>query len=70
MFKGMMNIGTRPTFHGQRQTLEVHIFHLHDNLYGLPVRVSFLRRLREEQRFSSAEKLIEQLKKDAILAQQ
>ena len=65
-----MNIGTRPTFHGQRQTLEVHIFHLHDNLYGLPVRVSFLRRLREEQRFSSAEKLIEQLKKDAILAQQ
>jgi riboflavin kinase/FMN adenylyltransferase len=70
IFKGMMNIGTRPTFDGQRQTLEVHIFHLHDNLYGRPVRVSFLRRLREEQRFSSAEKLIEQLKKDAILAQQ
>jgi len=70
VFKGMMNIGMRPTFDGRQQTLEVHIFQLHENLYGRSVKVSFLRRLREEQRFATVEELIKQLKQDAIKAQQ
>ena len=70
VFKGMMNIGWRPTFDGRQQTLEVHIFHLHEDLYGQPLRVEFVRRLREEQRFATKEALIEQLQKDAIDAQQ
>ena len=68
--KGMMNIGTRPTFDGQEQTIEVHIFDCHEDLYGQLLKVSFVNRLREEQRFESLEALKEQLNKDAIRAQE
>ena len=66
---GMMNIGTRPTFNGQRQTLEVNIFHLSEDLYGQRIEVTFAERLRGEQRFDSAEALKEQLQRDAIEAE-
>lgn len=68
--KGMMNIGTRPTFGPHDQTLEVHLFDYQGDLYGQPLTVSFVSRLRAERPFSSAVQLIEQLKKDALQAQQ
>lgn len=60
----MMNIGTRPTFEGKRQTLEVNILDFEGNLYGQQVTIAFVTRLREEQRFSSPEALVAQLKED------
>ena len=62
---GMMNIGCRPTFDGHQMTLETHILHFDDNLYGQRLRIFFVRRLREEQKFDSKEALMEQLRKDA-----
>ena len=67
--KGMMNIGTRPTFGEHQQTLEVHLLHYHNDLYGQPLTVSFGYRLREERHFDSPEALIEQLKQDALEAE-
>ena len=67
---GMMNIGTRPTFDGHEQTLEVHILHFHEDLYGQPLSVEFVDRLREERRFDSMDALREQLKQDAVQAEQ
>ena len=67
---GMMNIGVRPTFDGHRQTLEVHVFRLNENLYGQQLLVSFVERLREEQRFERVEDLVSQLRKDAMLAEE
>ena len=67
---GMMNIGMRPTFDGHQQTLEVHIFLLSEDLYGQQLLVSFVERLREEQRFESIEALMSQLQQDAVLAEQ
>jgi riboflavin kinase/FMN adenylyltransferase len=67
---GMMNIGMRPTFDGHQQTLEVHIFRLSEDLYGQQLLVSFVERLREEQRFESIEALMSQLQQDAVLAGQ
>ena len=67
---GMMNIGMRPTFDGHQQTLEVHVFRLKENLYGQQLEIAFIERLRGEQRFDSIEALKEQLKKDAISAEQ
>ena len=67
---GMMNIGMRPTFDGHKRTLEVHIFRLSEDLYGQQLLVSFVERLREEQRFGSVEDLICQLQQDAVLAEQ
>ena len=70
MESGMMNIGTRPTFDGHEQTLEVNIFHFDRDLYGQPLSVEFVDRLREERRFDSMEALREQLKEDTIQAEQ
>ena len=65
---GMMNIGTRPTFAGHQLTLETHIFQFHEDLYGQPMLVSFVGRLRAEQRFDSKEALRQQLQQDAVQA--
>ncbi|MBQ7513342.1 MAG: riboflavin biosynthesis protein RibF [Prevotella sp.] len=67
---GMMNIGVRPTFDGHRQTLEVHVFRLNEDLYGQQLLVSFVERLREELRFERVEDLVSQLRKDAVLAEE
>lgn len=67
---GMMNIGTRPTFDGQRVTLEVHVFRLHEDLYGQRLLVSFVERLRPEKRFDSIEALKAQLERDAEKAEE
>ena len=66
---GMMNIGMRPTFDGQSQTLEVNVFRLKENLYGQQLQVAFFERLRGEQRFDSIEALKAQLQQDAIEAE-
>ena len=63
-----MNIGTRPTFDGNHQTLEVNIFDFDEDLYGKALCVEFVSRLREERRFDSMEALREQLEKDEIQA--
>ena len=61
---GMMNIGTRPTFGGEKVSLEVHIFDFAGDLYGCHVEVAFLRRVREERKFASPEELAAQLARD------
>ena len=65
----MMNIGTRPTFHGKQQTLEVHILNNKvGDVYGQTLTVEFVERLRSERRFDSREALVEQLEADKIRA--
>lgn len=62
---GMMNIGVRPTVApGGSLSIEVHIFGLSEDLYDEAVEVTFLRKLRDEQKFASLEELTRQLDKD------
>src|SRR5690606_32213837 len=61
---GMCNIGVRPTFNGQFKTIEVHIFNFNRDIYGENLTLRFVNRLREEQKFSGAEELQQQLKTD------
>ena len=63
-FEGMMNIGMRPTFRGHRQTLEVYLFNFNGDIYGRELSVAFIRHIREEQRFDSADMLAAQLRRD------
>lgn len=63
-FGGMMNLGPRPTFGDAASALEVHCFELGGDLYGARVRVDFVSRLRETQRFASADALRAQLARD------
>ena len=70
---GMTNIGTRPTVTGVSEgealsakvrTVETHIFDFDEEIYGLDLRVEFLRRIRSEQRFASLSDLRDQLVAD------
>ena len=62
---GMLNIGSRPTFGlDAGQIIEVHVFGLNEGLYGRVLRIHFLKRLRNEQRFPSKTELIAQLQND------
>lgn len=60
-FKGMCNIGVRPTVSGVGRTIETHILDFSEDIYGLPLTVRFLRRIRDERKFSSLEDLRAQL---------
>ena len=65
--QAMMNIGKRPTFNGKQRTLEVNIFDFRGDLYGKQVAISFVKLVRLEQHFSSADELKRQIEKDEVL---
>ncbi|MDP2088516.1 MAG: bifunctional riboflavin kinase/FAD synthetase [Flavobacteriaceae bacterium] len=67
---GMMNIGNRPTVYGRNQTIEVHFFNFNQYIYGDVIKVEFLTRLRDEQKFDSLDALKNQLKVDQINAEE
>ena len=62
--KGMCNIGKRPTVGGTTRTIETHILDFDQDIYGLPMRLRFLRRIRDERKFPSLEALRAQLLED------
>ena len=62
---GMCNIGLRPTVsHDTRLTIETNIFDFDEDIYGLPIKVTFLHKIRDEHRFSSIGELKAQLEQD------
>ncbi len=61
---GAANVGTRPTVGGTRTLLEVHILDFDGSLYGQHVRVDFLHKIRDEERFASLEILKEYIQRD------
>jgi riboflavin kinase/FMN adenylyltransferase len=63
-FKGVANIGDRPTISGVRQQLEVNIFDFNKNLYGQKIEVIVKTKLREVIKFDSLEALKQQIDKD------
>lgn len=68
---GMCNIGFRPTVNrGSDITIETNIFDFDEEIYSLPMRISFLHRLRGEIRFSSTASLRDQLQADARLCRE
>jgi riboflavin kinase/FMN adenylyltransferase len=68
-YKGMLNIGTRPTVDGTNQTIEVNIFDFSKDIYGHQIQVKLVRLLRKENKFESLESLKEQLILDRELAE-
>ncbi len=62
---GLASIGSNPTFDGERQRrLEVNIRDFSQDIYNELVSVSFLGKLRDEQKFDSADQLVRQLRRD------
>lgn len=65
----MVNIGYRPTFLGTAKesgqlTVEAHIIGADEDLYNRMIRLEFVDKLRDEQKFGSVDELIAQLEKD------
>lgn len=68
-YQGVANLGIRPTIATSKsRVLEAHIFGFNGNLYGLELEVSFLHRLRPEQRFNGIEALKERIALDCAEA--
>jgi riboflavin kinase / FMN adenylyltransferase len=61
---GMLNLGPRPTFGEQAIGIEAHLFDTSGDWYGAWVRVDFIARLRDTQKFSTPAALVEQLRRD------
>jgi len=63
-YDGVANVGVRPTVGGDVPTLEVHLFNFSGYLYGKRMTVTFLHKLRDENKFPSLEKLVQQIQRD------
>lgn len=69
-FKGMTyfsvtNVGKNPTFNsGNEIHLETHLLDFNVDIYGEKISVSFVKKIRDEKKFSSANELIQQIKSD------
>lgn len=68
--RGMMNIGTRPTFNGKNLSIEAYIFDFSDDIYGQTLVAAFIHRIRDEHKFDSAEELAEQMRNDAKIIEE
>ncbi len=69
-FKGMMNIGTRPTVNGQNRSIEVNIFNFDEDIYGKTLQIILIKKIRNEIKFAGLEELKTQLFKDRDTALQ
>ncbi|MFA7657821.1 MAG: bifunctional riboflavin kinase/FAD synthetase [Candidatus Gastranaerophilaceae bacterium] len=64
-FDAIANYGIRPTI-GNKETpiLEVHILNFDKNIYGEKIKVTFLKKIRDEKKFHSLDELKEQIRQD------
>jgi len=63
-YNGVVNVGFNPTFNRDTLSVEAHIFDFEGKIYGQEIEVIFIRRIRSEVKFKSADQLVEQIKKD------
>lgn len=69
-YNGICNAGFRPTFDHKTLTIEVHLLNFSGDLYGKKLEITFIRKLRDERRFSGPEDLKLQISKDRETAMQ
>ncbi|NOY51684.1 MAG: bifunctional riboflavin kinase/FAD synthetase [Chlorobi bacterium] len=67
-YKGMCNIGYRPTINDGELTIEVNMFDFNEQIYNQQITISFVERMRDERKFENLDALSRQLDKDKISA--
>lgn len=60
-YRGMMNIGSKPTVDGNKKSLEVYILDFSGDIYGKELKIKFITRIREEKKFENLDALKQQL---------
>ena len=68
VFRGIANLGYRPTFNQKKILLEVHIFNFSGNLYNKVLTIDFIDFIRNEKKFKSINQLRRQISSDLIRA--
>lgn len=70
LYRGMLNVGTRPTVNSNvdHRSIEVNIFDFSQDIYGKPISVNFVERIRDEVKFQNLAMLKEQLGRDRLNA--
>lgn len=67
IYKGLLNIGTRPTIDGNTQTIETHLIDFNKDIYDEKITLYIKKRLRDEIKFSSITELQQQIEIDRKL---
>ena len=67
-YKGIANLGYRPTFNQKKILLEVNLFNFSGNLYNKKLSVEFLKFIRGEKKFNGVDDLRNQIKRDLVIA--
>jgi len=71
VLQGVASLGVRPTVHHDaRHVLEVHLFEFAQQIYGKHLRVEFLHKLRDEEKYPNLEALTQQIARDVNNAKQ
>lgn len=70
LFKGVANIGYSPTFDDKGFAVEVHILDFNDDIYGQKIYINFVKRIRDEIKFTDIADLIDQINKDIVEARE
>ncbi|TMO70476.1 bifunctional riboflavin kinase/FAD synthetase [Pseudoalteromonas aurantia] len=69
-YKGVANVGTKPTLNGTKALLEVHLFDFNQDVYGHFMQVELVKKLRDEQKFDTLLQLTAQIATDVADAKQ
>jgi riboflavin kinase / FMN adenylyltransferase len=67
---GAANLGPNPTFGEQARKVEVHLIGFQGDLYGQPLAIDFIERLRDTRPFGGVDELVQQLRRDVEQARQ
>lgn len=69
IFKSITNIGKNPTFKDSDQvSIETNIFDFDSDIYGEPLHIEFIQRVRDERKFPTVSDLVDQIKQDVEFA--
>ncbi len=63
-YYGAVNIGCKPTFQDGQRTIEVFIIDFNGDIYDSEIKIEFIRKIREERKFSQPEELKDQICQD------
>jgi len=65
IYPALTNFGVKPTVSDSNvKTLEAHILNFNENIYGQNIKIEFIKKLRDEQKFSSIDELKSQIMSD------
>lgn len=65
-FFSFTSVGNNPTFENKKRTVETHLFDFNRDIYEMEIEIFFFEKIRDNEKFESVEKLVEQINKDKI----